>query len=185
MVERAAPFALTLLAVVAATAFLFSPVRLQWLRLLRRTRWLLAAMLLTYGYAVPGNPLWPALGWASPGFEGLQQGAVRVVRLALMLAGLALLLACTSRQRLIYALYALTGPLRWLGLDRRAFAVRLGLTLDYVEGAPKPARWMDALRAPLPDAAAPTSYVIEAERWQTRDSVIVLAGLLLVGVGLG
>jgi energy-coupling factor transporter transmembrane protein EcfT len=182
--ERAAISLLPFLAVAAATAFLFAPARIQLLRLLRRTRWLLAVLLLTYAYALPGTTLWPALGWASPSVEGLQQGALRAGRLALMLAGVALLLAYTSRPRLIYGLYALARPLTWFGFDRRAFAVRLGLTLDYVEHAPKPSRWLDALREPLPDDATPTAYRLQTERWQSRDSAVILAGLLLVGMVL-
>ncbi len=172
---------LPILAVAAATAFLFAPARAQLLRLLRRTRWLMAVLLLTYAYTLPGMLLWPALGWASPGIEGVEQGVLRVGRLALMLAGVALLLAYTPRPQLIYGLYALAKPLTWLGFDRRAFAVRLGLTLDYVERAPRPARWIDALRAPLPDDATPTAYTLHAERWRSRDSAVILAGLLLVG----
>lgn len=177
-VERAAQTPLILLAVAAATAFLFAPARLQLLRLLRRTRWLLLVLLLTYAYLLPGTAWWPSLGWASPALEGVQQGALRVGRLVLLLAGLALLLASTSRPRLIYGLYVLARPLTWLGFNRRAFAVRLGLTLDYVERAPKPAKWLDALRVPLPDEATPTTYTLEAERWQSRDSAVILMGLL-------
>ena len=177
--ERAALPGLTFLAVATATAFLFAPVRLQLLRLLRRTRWLLAVLLLTYAYTLPGAALWPTLGWASPSVEGVQQGALRAGRLALMLAGLALLLAYTPRPRLIYGLYGLARPLTWLGLDRRAFAVRLGLTLDYVEHTPKPARWLDALRAPVADEATPATYTLLAERWQSCDTAVILAGLLL------
>lgn len=184
MVERAALSPLMILAVATAAAFLFAPVRHEGWRLLRRTRWLMAVLLLTYAYSLPGIPLWPSLGWASPGVEGLQQGALRIGRLVLMLAGLAVLLAYTSRPRLIYGLYALARPLAWLGFDRRAFAVRLGLTLDYVEHAPKPARWLDALRAPLPDDAAPATYTLHAERWQGCDSAVILAGLLLLLVVL-
>ncbi len=225
-VERAAPSPLIFLAAAAAAAFPFAPVRTQLLRLLRRTRWLLAVLLLSYAYALPGEPLWPALGWASPGSDGLLQGALRVTRLALMLAALAVLLAYTSRPRLIYGLYALAKPLTWLGLDRRALAVRLGLTLDYVERAPnghhdlspaehetadrharslsppspacgrggqgcrwrdihvKPARWLDALREPLPDEATPATYTLHTERWQGSDSAVILAGLLLVWIVL-
>ena len=116
--------------------------------------------------------------------EGLQQGALRAGRLALMLSGLAVLLAYTSRQRLIYGLYTLAYPLARLGFDREAFAVRLGLTLDYVEHAAKPARWLDALRAPLPDDAGPATYTLHAERWQGGDSAVILAGLLGVLVVL-
>jgi hypothetical protein len=101
-----------------------------------------------------------------------------------MLAGLAVLLASTSRARLIYGLYVLARPLAGLGFDRRAFAVRLGLTLDYVEHAPKPARWLDTLRAPLPEEATPPIYALHTERWQGCDSAVILAGLLLLLVVL-
>lgn len=178
-VERAALPGLGLLAVATATAFLFAPVRLQLLQLLRRTRWLLAVLLLTYAYAVPGTALWPALSWASPAIEGMQQGGLRAGRLVLLLAGLAVLLAYTTRPQLIYGLYVLARPLAWLGFDRRAFAVRLGLTLEYVEQAPKPARWLDALREPMPDEATPTTYTLHAARWQSCDVAVILAALLL------
>jgi len=183
-VERAALSPLIILAVATATAFLFAPVRTNLLRLLRRTRWLMAVLLFTYAYALPGAALWPDLDWASPSVEGLQQGALRVGRLLLMLAGLAVLLAYTSRSRLIYGLYTLAKPLTWFGFDRRAFAVRLGLTLDYVEQAPKGTCWLDSLRAPLPDDMAPVSYSLHAERWQTLDSAVILAGLLLLWIVL-
>ena len=178
-VERAALPGLSFLAVATATAFLFAPIRLQLLQLLRRTRWLLAVLLLTYAYTLPGAALWPTLGWASPSIDGVQQGTLRAGRLVLMLAGLAMLLAYTTRPRLIYGLYVLAWPLTWLGFDRRAFAVRLGLTLDYVEHAPRATRWLDALRTPLPDEATPTLYALNVERWQSSDVAAILAGLLL------
>ena len=183
-VERAALSPLIILAVATTTAFLFAPVRTYLLRLLRRTRLLIAVLLLTYAYVLPGVALWPGLDGLSPTVEGLQQGTLRVGRLLLMLAGLAMLLAYTSRPRLIYGLYTLAKPLTWFGFDRRAFAVRLGLTLDYVEQVPKGTRWLDRLRAPLPDDMAPTTYTLHAERWQTLDSAVILAGLLLVWIVL-
>jgi energy-coupling factor transporter transmembrane protein EcfT len=183
-VESAASPLLPILAVATATAFLFASVRHEAWRLLRRTRWLMAVLLLTYAYTVPGTTLWPELGWASPGIEGLQQGVLRVGRLVLMLAGLAMLLAWTSRLRLIYGLYVLAWPLTRIGFDRRAFAVRLGLTLDYVERAPKPVRWLDALRMPLTDDAGPATYHLEAERWHGGDSAVILAGLFLLLITL-
>ena len=177
-VERAAMPQFAFLAVATATAFLFYPVRSEGWRLLRRTRWLMAVLLLTYAYSIPGSQLWTPLGWASPSLEGLEQGAWRVARLILLLAGLAILLAYTTRPRLIFGLYALAKPLSWLGFDRRAFAVRLGLTLDYVEHAAKPVRWLDALRVPLADDAAPAMYILHTESWRVRDSAVILAGLL-------
>lgn len=182
--EAAAPSALPLLAVAAATAFLFAPSRSQLLKLLRRTRWLLVVLALAYAYALPGAPAWPALGWASPSIEGLQAGGLRVARLALLLAGLAVLLGLTERARLLYGLYVLTVPFAALGLDRRAFVVRLGLTLDYVESAPAPTRWLDALRAPLPEEAGPTHFPLATEGWHARDSAVILAGLVVLGIVL-
>ncbi len=179
-VEQAAfPF-LPFLAVATVTAFLFAPVRHEAWRLLRRTRWLMAVLLLTYAYSLPGTLVWPSLEWMSPSLEGLQQGALRVGRLVLLLAGLAVLLAYTSRPRLIYGLYVLARPLAWIGFDRRAFAVRLGLTLDYVEHAPKPAHWLDALRTLPSDDSGPTTTTLQTERWQGRDSAVILAGLFLL-----
>lgn len=182
--ERAALSPLILLAVASATAFLFAAVRIPLWRLLYRTRWLALVLLLSYAYTLPGSLLWPSLGWASPSVEGMQQGALRVARLALMLAGLAVLLASTARARLIYGLYVLSRPLGWLGFDRRALAVRLSLTLDYVEQAPKPVRWLEALRRPLPDETAPATCTLNAERWQSCDSAGILAGLIGVWVVL-
>ena len=60
-VERVALPQFPILAVAAATAFLFAPARIQLLRLLRRTRWLMAVLLLTYAYTLPGTMLWPAM----------------------------------------------------------------------------------------------------------------------------
>jgi hypothetical protein len=181
-VERAAPPLLLPMAVASATAFLFPGVRAHAWRLLRRTRWLLLVLVLTYAYVVPGTALWPPLGWVSPSIEGLQQGALRAARLALMLAGLAVLFASTARPRLLFALYVLARPLGVLGFDRRAFAVRLALTLDYAERMPKPARWLDALRAPPADDAPPATLTLEAERWQSRDTAVILSALFLVGI---
>lgn len=187
-VETAAPSVLPLLAVAAAAAFLSAPARRLLPKLLRRTRWLFVALALAYAYTLPGAPAWPALGWASPSIEGLAGGGLRAARLALLLAGLAVLLALTARARLLYGLYVLTAPLALLGLDRRAFVVRLGLTLDYVESAPAPApapaRWLDALRAPPSGDAGPARFSLAVERWQARDSAVILAALSLLGVVL-
>ncbi|KAB2322452.1 hypothetical protein F8A86_03595 [Betaproteobacteria bacterium SCN1] len=182
-VETAAPSRLPILAVAAATAFLFPAIRPHAWRLLRRTRWLLIVLFAAYALTLPGVPLWPAAGWVSPSHEGLQAGALRVARLGLMLLGLAVLLATTPYPRLVYGLYVLARPLAWLGFDRRAFAVRLGLTLEYAERdaqAPKRAHWLDALAAP-PDEAGPARFVLAAERWQTRDAAVILAAVLLLG----
>lgn len=169
-----------LLAVVATTAFVFARFRQTAWRLLRRSRWLFLVLLLTYAYTVPGHLLLPLLGGWSPATEGIQQAMLRIFRLALIIVGLAVLLAGTERGRLIYGLYILTRPLQLFGFDRRAFAVRLGLTLESVDMAVPGRQWLEALSHSdsLPDT--PTTYRLDGERWQWLDGVFVLTGLFLL-----
>lgn len=180
-VEIAAPLPLTLLAVALATAFLFSAVRQHGFRLLRRTRWLLLVLFVAYALSLPGIPLMPAWGWGSPTVEGVETGVWRVARLTMLLGGLAVLLATTERRQLIYGLYVLARPLRWLGFDRRALAVRLGLVLDYVEAA-RPATWREMFDAAGQDTGQPDRLVLPVQSWQIRDSLVILAALLLLGI---
>ena len=174
------------MAVVFATAFVFARLRPAAARLLYRSRWLMLVLLLTYGYSLPGHNIWPELAWASPTIDGLKSGVVRVLRLSLILAALAVLLVSTSRERLIYGLYVLVWPFTVLGFDRRAFAVRLGLTLGYVDEAEakttsNTTQWLRALREPLPVPETPTVYSLIAEHWKVRDSLtLAVAGALLV-----
>lgn len=175
----AAPFRLLFLAVALVTALLFLPGCAGFLRLLRRSRWLLIMLFATYALSMPGALLWPALGGGGPTLEGVQSGALRVARLVLMLAGLAVLLATTDRPRLILGLYALTGPLVWLGFDRRAFAVRLGLALDYA-GRGRTGSWQEAFARAGEDDGQPDRLLLPAARWQTRDSAVILAAVLLL-----
>ena len=176
-VELTDPSTLPMLAVASATAFLFRSTRQTAWRLLFRTRWLMLVLFASYAYTLPGNALWDVAGWMSPTREGLVEGGWRVARLALMLVGLAVLLASTARPRLVFGLYVLAAPLVLIGLDRRAFAVRLGLTLDYVDRAPRAARGLAALRSALDDTGEPTRYVLAGQGWQPRDTLVILAAL--------
>ena len=173
---------LIILAVVSATAFVFARFRHGAWRLLRRSRWLMLILLLTYAYTLPGDPVWPAWGAWSPTLQGVSAGAVRVLRLSLMLIALAVLLASTSRERLIYGLYVLARPLAFVGLDRRAFAVRLGLTLEYIERQKSPkdfslSQWLAKLTQPEIQHHDSAVYQLHTERWQWHDSLVVLGAL--------
>ena len=134
-------------------------------------------LLLTYALTVPGMPI--AAGWGSwsPTQEGLLAGAVRVLRLSLMLIGLAVLLVSTARERLIYGLYVLLRPGECFGVDRRALAVRLGLTLEYIERESRSAsmrQWLARLKPAAPLQPAPEVYRMQTERWRWHDSVLVV-----------
>lgn len=102
------------------------------LRMLRRIRWLLLAILILYGWFTPGTPLLPLLGGWSPVEEGLRQGALRVLALLAIVSAVYLLLASTPRGELVGGLLWFGVPLRRLGIDDRRFAVRLVLALEAV-----------------------------------------------------
>ena len=114
--------------------------------MLKRMRWLLLTMLLVYALNTPGEyilSLAPSSWLLIPTFEGLQAGVSQCLRLIVVVSALAWLLASTTRERLIGGLYSLFKPLSYLkcsyfGLvhvrvDAERFAVRLWLTLHYVE----------------------------------------------------
>ncbi|TCV90476.1 CbiQ family ECF transporter T component [Sulfurirhabdus autotrophica] len=102
-------------------------------RLIRRTRYLLISLLLIYGYATPGELIYPAAGIFSPSLEGLQLGYVQAWRLLVLLAGLALLFRTTPRNDLLSGLYILMTPLKYLGVNVDKIAVRIWLTLQYAD----------------------------------------------------
>jgi energy-coupling factor transport system permease protein len=121
---------------LAGFALLYYPRLLR--TALRRTRWLFLVLLLVYAFATPGEYVaaWP-FDFA-PTYEGLLQGGLQAGRLAVMLAGLAIMLGTTPRDDLVGGIFYLAVPLRWLGLSPERFAARLWLTLHYVEQAPLP-----------------------------------------------
>ena len=106
-------------------------------KMLRRVRWILLTLLLVYAFSTPGEYVvsWPQ-ALPAPTYEGLRAGGVQLARLCVMLAGLSLLLATTSRPQLIAGFYLLLRPLRHVGLQPQRFAARLWLTLHYVEQRP-------------------------------------------------
>lgn len=125
--------------------------RSQFVKLLHRTRWLLLSIFLIYAVATPGENLIEALGVFAPTHEGLQAGAAQAWRLAILLAGLALLLATTPGVQLLGGMYLLLLPWRRLGVDSERIAARVWLTLYYAEQAVrlKPREWRDKLQHAL------------------------------------
>lgn len=108
----------------------------DFVRLFRRAKWLLVSLLLIYAFATPGEFISGLPEWLSPTYEGLSSGATQSLRLVVMLAALACLLATGSREVWMSGIYGLLRPLRFCGISAERFAVRLWLTLHYVENAP-------------------------------------------------
>jgi energy-coupling factor transporter transmembrane protein EcfT len=158
----------------------------QFLGLLRRTRWIAFSLLLIYAYATPGVALWGGLGSFSPTREGLLEGLLQLGRLLCALSSLAVLLASLSQERLISGLYSLAYPLRFFGLSRERFAVRLALTLEYAENSMRDAAgdWHATIERSLQADATGVAHIeLQRQRYGLMDVLLLVAGLaLIIGV---
>ena len=146
--------------------------------LLKRTRWLMLALLLLFAFATPGVYLLPSLGSLGPTEEGIRLGFEHLLRLLFVLSTLAVLLQITGVEGLVAGLHGLILPLAWLGLDRGRVALRLMLVLHYVEQAPAGLNWREWL-GPAAEEGGPQRFVLRRERLGAVDFA-VLAGLTFV-----
>lgn len=135
-VYQLSPIQMALLALCLLAAMLLHSVK-QWFPMLKRMRWLFISMFLIYAFNTPGEFVrdWPLNGWVdwSPTYEGLQAGSLQLVRLMMMLAGVALMMATTPIPSMIEGFYVLLKPLQYIGMSPERFAARLCLTLHYIE----------------------------------------------------
>jgi energy-coupling factor transporter transmembrane protein EcfT len=132
--------AANILVATMVLAFLFIKLdgqswRTAW-RLLRRMRWLFLSIAVIYLWLTPGVPLipgMPSLAEWLPTVEGLWQGGLRIISLALMVTAASLLLSVTSRDEVLGALHWMMAPLgRLLRFPHERFAVRAALSLEAV-----------------------------------------------------
>ena len=104
-------------------------------RLLRRMRWLFLSIAVIYLWFTPGVPLIPGIPslteWL-PTVQGLWQGSLRIISLALMVTAASLLLSVTSRDEVLGALHWMMTPLGLLRFPHERFAVRAALSLEAV-----------------------------------------------------
>jgi len=174
----------TFLLTLALLPLLLTRCRGQFGKLLRRTRWLLLSIFLIYALATPGESLYEPLGAFSPSVEGAHAGLMQAWRLAVMLAGLSLLLALTPGKQLMGGLYCLLHPWRRLGVASDRIAARIWLTLYYAEQAIhlKPMAWRDKLRQALFAESFhdhPVSF--EAAPLGRSDWLVLVAAVALLG----
>lgn len=152
-------------------------VQLSW-----KARWLWLALIIMYAWTVPGTLLWPH-DW-SPTREGLLTGTTRIARLLLMLAVLARLLSEFSARQLSGGIYLLSKPLGWMGLDRRALAVRLALTLEHMEQPAREGNWLERLQSPMQKTSGPDEIRVAIALAGKQDVMIFLAAAALLGIVL-
>jgi hypothetical protein len=155
---------------------------LRFVRLVWKARWLWLALVFVHAWTVPGTLLWPSD--YSPSLEGLQAGMLRVGRLLLMLAALARLLAEFSPQQLAGGVYLLAKPLAGLGLDRRALAVRLALTLERMEQPAQASNWLHDLKSSPDSISGPDEIRFLIAEAELRDALVFGAAAILLGAVL-
>lgn len=168
-------FYLAVLSTFLALPALAAPARL-W-RLLRRSRWLLLAIVLFHAFQVPGPALLEAWSWG-PSRPGLDAGLLQAWRLAAMLLLIDLLILRLPAEALLSGLLAVLRPLRLLGLPVERVAVRLGLTLHALATPGLPALSLSAAEATA--SALPDSLAIRRLPWRAVDSAGVLIAFVVV-----
>ena len=102
-------------------------------RLLRRIRFFLLAIFVFFAWFTPGEALLVSLPAVSPTREGLQLSLSHAGRLIVTVCWVAILLQAMSLERLVSGVYALCRPLAVFGFSAERLAVRLVLTLRYIE----------------------------------------------------
>lgn len=140
-----------LLAWVAAACLLCALwlARTRALRLLRRVRVLMLAILVLFGWFTPGEVWFVEWHAVSPTREGLTLALLHAGRLLAVVCAVALLLERLPLERLVGGLYSLSRPFALIGLRADELALRLMLVLRFVEASPRgsgPMHWKDWLR---------------------------------------
>lgn len=151
--------------------------------LLWRARWLLLLLLLAHAYQLPGAPLWPAVGAASPTREGLLAGLLQGGRLWVMLVLLDAMVLAMPLDRLVAGVYGLLRPLSRLGFDVGRATVRLSLTLYAMERRIGAHVLHDLLQGRSPGHDLPRQQCLLATACPPRDGMILLlASTILVAL---
>jgi energy-coupling factor transport system permease protein len=104
----------------------------QILLLARKLRWFFLSIVILYFWFYPGIDLLPLLGRFSPSVEGVNQAALRISSLLLVISYSGFLLLLTPRDDLVSGIQILLSPLRFVGIDSHRIALRLGLVLSIV-----------------------------------------------------
>lgn len=150
-------------------------VRQHWWRLLRRSRWLLLSLLAVLAWSVAGEPLWIDGVLPSPTVEGLHDGALQALRLALALGMVAALLASTPDAEMMVGCRVLLAPLARLGVDVDRAVVRLSLVLHYAAESPRQG-WRGLLEPAAP--SGPERLVLSVPSAALHDWLVLIVVLV-------
>ncbi|MDV7391746.1 CbiQ family ECF transporter T component, partial [Arthrospira platensis SPKY1] len=148
------------------------------IRLVRRVRVLLLAIVVLFAWFTPGTRVMVDLPSLSPTLEGLMLAFEHAGRVIVVVLCVALLMQHLSAARLVGALYALLRPFERVGLPAGRIAVRTLLVLEFVEGKGA-ASWKKWL-TPSDVETALTPVHMPVEPFQGRDWVTLALGLTIL-----
>lgn len=149
-------------------------------RLLRRIRFLILAIVVLFAGFTPGEALvasWPEL---SPSREGMMLAFEHATRILSVVLCVSILMQALPNSRLVGGLYALLRPFEMIGFPADRVAVRTLLVLNYVN-AEVVTDWRAWLRDEGESMLAPILIVRETLGWIE----IVAVGVTVSVLGLG
>lgn len=173
--------------VVASLALALGFARDRALRLLRRVRVLMFAIVLLFGWFTPGEAMFASWPQLSPSREGAMLALVHGGRLIAVVCAVALLLERLPVERLVGGLYSLSRPFSVIGLRAGDLALRLMLVLRFVEASPRGSatHWKDWLRDAGDDGAGGELQPVRLVRERLGPlDVAIAAALVLLGLGV-
>ncbi len=153
-------------------------------RFVFRARWLLILLWLFMAYGLPGEPVFSVAGWLVPTYEGLSSANEHVLRLLVIFALLARLFSTLNHPHLLSGLWLICKPLKCFSIDVERAVVRLMLVwdqLEHVGGGKDWRRWLTDMPESKPE---PVVFQLEEKPWQRMDTLGLLAGCLLLTVGV-
>ncbi|NMF88713.1 CbiQ family ECF transporter T component [Aromatoleum petrolei] len=157
---------------------------LRSLKLLRRVRFLILAILVLFAGFTPGEALFPGIPELSPSREGVILAAEHVGRLIGVVLCVAVLMEGLPVSRLVSGLNALLSPFGRIGLPTQRLAVRLMLVLHFVESG-RPSEWREWLTNDGSDDDGTEKIVLARERLTRREWTLLLAILVVAVLWFG
>lgn len=152
-------------------------VRTHFLQILKRSRWILLTLLLTFLMLTPGERVWTDYPLSK---EGLSSGAEHLMRLVSVLLAVAWLVGGRSDEWLLSALWGLLSPLH--SPHGKTLMVRLALTLRYSAGKEKDRAWRSMLAAAdLPSDSALVASIELPHLALSRFERFLSTGFILAG----
>lgn len=176
----------------ALTLVLISAKGLYARRILWRSRFLLLTLIAVYPWSTPGVYIVKSFGAFSPTYEGVCLAGLQLLHTGIVLIGLGWAQGGLSMDKRLESLLFWVRPLHYLGVSVERFVVRLALTLQLLESAPRLTSfisWRSAWQQVLVTQSLSTSMTevsvdIAALNWMDYWAMILASSGVVLCVGL-